>query len=436
MKLAIFGLGYVGTVCGAAFAALGHEVRGVDVNELKVELVNKGQCPIVEPGLADLLSEQVRAGRLKASSDTTDAVHWADVSLICVGTPANSNGSLNLDYVYGVCCEIGKALKELPTFHVVTIRSTVLPGTLDECRRILEHESGKQPGRDFGLACNPEFLREGSALKDFRNPPYTLIGCDEPRSPEILKYLYANVDAPVHVVAVRPAETIKYVNNSYHALKVAFANEIGALCKAMNIDSHIVMDLFGRDTKLNISTAYFRPGFAFGGSCLPKDLSALNYKARQLDIATPVLAGILPSNRAQIEHGLRLIRETSKRRIGLLGLSFKAGTDDLRESPLVEVVESLLGKGNEIRIYDRNVNLAKLMGANKAYIETHISHISSLFVSSVQEVMYNSECIVIGNSDPEFRDVLKHVRADQAIVDFVRIDPERVSSGNYHGISW
>lgn len=436
MKVAIFGLGYVGTVCGACFARAGHEILGVDVNPVKVDLVNAGQSPIVEPGLADLMAEGVRSGRLRATTNTREAVAWADLSLICVGTPARENGSLNLDYVYGVCREIGEALRDRDGFHVVTIRSTVLPGTLDECRAILEEASGRKAGEGFGLACNPEFLREGSAIKDFLNPPYTLVGAEEERSAAVLRELYSGVDAPFYTMAVRPAETIKYVNNSYHALKVAFANEVGALCKAMGIDSHVVMDLFGRDTKLNISTAYFRPGFAFGGSCLPKDLSAINYKARQMDVEMPVLASVLASNRNHIQNGLRLIQGMGKRKIGLLGLSFKEGTDDLRESPLVTVVETLLGKGYQIRIYDRNVNLAKLMGANKAYIEQHIKHISDLFVQSLDEILSESECIVIGNRDPEFASVPDRVRADQVVVDFVRLDPVRTSGGNYHGICW
>lgn len=436
MRIAIFGLGYVGTVCGACFAGAGHEILGVDVNPVKVDMVNSGQSPIVEPGLDELMAEGARSGRLRATSNTREAVVWADISLVCVGTPAHENGSLNLDYIYGVCREIGEVLRERNGYHLVTIRSTVLPGTLDECCRILEEASGKKVGTDFGLACNPEFLREGSAIKDFRNPPYTLVGVEEERAEQLLRELYAQVDAPFYAVAVRPAETIKYVNNSYHALKVAFANEIGALCKALDIDSHVVMDLFGRDTKLNISTAYFRPGFAFGGSCLPKDLSAINYKARQLDVEMPVLAHVLASNRNHIHNGLRLIQSTGKRKIGLLGLSFKAGTDDLRESPLVTVVETLLGKGYQIRIYDRNVNLAKLMGANKAYIEQHIKHISDLFVGSMDEVLQDAECIVIGNGDPEFADVMSRVTPDQVVVDFVRVETERTSGDNYQGICW
>ncbi|MGI8905304.1 MAG: nucleotide sugar dehydrogenase [Candidatus Sumerlaeaceae bacterium] len=439
MKIAIFGLGYVGTVCSACFAAVGHEVLGVDVSQVKVDLINGGRSPIVEPGLDEAMAEGAKAGRLRATSSAEEAVAWADICLVCVGTPARENGALNLEHIYDVCAQIGKALRKRASdaqMLVVTIRSTVLPGTLDECQRILERESGAGAGARFAVACNPEFLREGSALKDFRDPPYTLVGTDSDEAAARLRELYAHLRAPFHHAPVSVAEMIKYVNNSYHALKVAFANEVGSLCKALGIDSHRVMELFCADTKLNISPAYFRPGFAFGGSCLPKDLSAINHKARSLDVSVPVLAGILPSNRAQLQHGYRLISGLGKKKVGLLGLSFKAGTDDLRESPLVELVEQLIGKGYEVRIYDRNVNLARLVGANKAYIEQQIPHVSQLFVQSMAELLDYAECVVIGNNDPEFASVLERARADQHIVDFVRVDLNRTSSGNYHGICW
>ena len=439
MKLAIFGLGYVGTVCGASFAAAGHEVLGVDVNSAKVQMIEDGVSPIVEPGLNDLMADVARDRTFRATTDTDAAVAWAELCLLCVGTPANENGSLNLNHVYEVCSQIGVALKAAiagERYVVVTVRSTVLPGTLQECRAILEKESGGKAGKDFGLACNPEFLREGSALKDFREPPYTLIGADDDRSVAKLKELYAHVDAPFYPAPINVAEMIKYVNNSYHALKVAFANEVGVFCKALEIDSHKVMELFCQDTKLNISPAYFRPGFAFGGSCLPKDLSALAHKARTLDVQVPVLASVLPSNKLHLQNGLRLITSLGKKKIGLLGLSFKAGTDDLRESPLVDLVESLLGKGYEIRIYDRNVNLARLMGANKSYIENQIPHVSRLFVEQMSELLAFAQCIVIGNGDPEFRDIPGRVSSEQMIVDLVRVDSSKVTGGNYHGICW
>jgi GDP-mannose 6-dehydrogenase len=439
LKIAIFGLGYVGTVCGACFAAVGHEVLGVDVSDVKVSLINQGNSPIVEPGLDEAMREGVSAHRIRATRDHVEAVKWADICLVCVGTPSRENGSLNLEHIYSVCRQIGAALKqrgEDAGLLVVTIRSTVLPGTLAECRQILEQESGQAAGSKFAVACNPEFLREGSALKDFRDPPYTLVGTDDDRAAQRLRELYAHLSAPFHHAPVSVAEMIKYVNNSYHALKVAYANEVGSLCKSLGIDSHRVMELFCADTKLNISPAYFRPGFAFGGSCLPKDLSAINHKARSLDLPVPVLAGILPSNRVQLQHGFKLVTSFGKKKIGLLGLSFKAGTDDLRESPLVELVEQLIGKGYELRIYDRNVNLARLVGANKAYIEHSIPHVSQLFVQSMADLLEFAEVIVIGNGDPEFREVPESARAEQLIVDLVRVDPNRTSSGNYHGLSW
>lgn len=436
MKVAIFGLGYVGTVCGACFARYGREVMGVDVNPLKVQMIAQGQSPIVEPELDVLLAEAHRQGRLRATTEPKEAVDWADISLVCVGTPSNENGSLNLEYIYGVCRQIGEALRTKSDFHVVVIRSTVLPGTVDRCAQIISEASGKQTGEGFAVASNPEFLREGSAIHDFMNPPFTLVGTRDDRARELLRELYAPVGAEFIAVEPRVAEMLKYVNNSFHALKVAFANEIGEICKAMGIDSHAVMELFMRDTKLNISTAYFRPGYAYGGSCLPKDLSALAYQAQQLDLPVPVLRNIQESNKRHIEFGIRLIQRTGKKKIGLLGLSFKEGTDDLRESPLVVLVETLLGKGYAIKIYDRNVNLAKLMGANKAYIEKQIPHISQLFVTSLDEVLADSECVVVGNKDPEFANVLNRLRPDQVLVDLVRIDRNLTSSGNYEGICW
>lgn len=436
MKVAVFGLGYVGTVCGACFAHYGHEVIGVDVNPLKVEMIARGQSPIVEPELDKFLSEAHSSGRLRATTDPREAVAWADLSLVCVGTPSHENGSLNLDFIFGVCRQIGEALREKSEFHVVVIRSTVLPGTVEQCARLIAEASGKTEDRDFAVASNPEFLREGSAIRDFQNPPFTLVGTRNELARARLRELYAPIGAEFIAVDIRVAEMLKYVNNSFHALKVAFANEIGQICKTMGIDSHAVMDLFVRDTKLNISPAYFRPGYAYGGSCLPKDLSALAYEAQKRDLHLPVLSNIQASNRRHIEFGIRLVQRTGKKKIGLLGLSFKAGTDDLRESPLVVLVETLLGKGYAIKIYDRNVNLAKLMGANKAYIEKQIPHISQLFVSSLDDILAHSECIVIGNHDPEFAQVLERLRPDQVVVDLVRLDRNRISNGPYQGICW
>lgn len=436
VKVAIFGLGYVGTVCGACLAKFGHEIVGVDVTPLKVQMISEGKSPIVEPNLETYLAEAHAAGRLRATTNSTEAVLWADLSLVCVGTPSHENGSLNLEYIYGVCRQIGEALRQRQDFHLVVIRSTVLPGTVDRCSQIIAESSGKEPQQDFAVASNPEFLREGSAIHDFMNPPFTLVGTTNQRAVELLRQLYSPLGAEFFAVEPRVAEMLKYVNNSWHALKVAFANEIGEICKSLGIDSHAVMTLFMRDTKLNISPAYLKPGFAYGGSCLPKDLSALTYQAQQLDLPVPVLRHIQESNRRHIEFGIRMIQRTGKKNIGLLGLSFKEGTDDLRESPLVVLVETLLGKGYSIRIYDRNVNLARLMGANKAFIEKQIPHISQLFVTSIDDILADSECIVIGNNDPEFAKIMKRVRPEQVVVDLVRIDKEWKTGNNYEGICW
>jgi GDP-mannose 6-dehydrogenase len=436
MKVAVFGLGYVGTVCGACFAAMGHRVMGVDVNASKVEMVNAGRSPIVEPGLDGLLAEAARAGAFRATTDAAEAVRCADVSLVCVGTPSRDNGSLNLDFVLGVCGEIADALAAPGPFHPVVIRSTVLPGTVERCASVIAGRSGRTEGEGFAVASNPEFLREGSAIQDFRTPPLTVVGSEDPAALRVLRELYAEVSGEFVAVPPREAEMLKYVCNSFHALKVAFANEVGTICRALGADSHRVMELFCRDTRLNISPAYFRPGFAFGGSCLPKDLAALTHQARALEIAAPVLAGVAESNRRHIEAGVRMILGTGKRRIGVLGLSFKPGTDDLRESPMVEVVERLLGKGLQVAVYDRNVSLARLTGANKSFIERQIPHVAQLIVESLDELLAGAGCIVVGNADPEFAGVPARARPDQSVVDFVRIRPGLVTGGNYEGICW
>ena len=379
MNVSVFGLGYVGSVSAASFANGGHQVVGVDVNPDKVASVNAGLSPIVEKGLAELIAANVQRGTLRATTATGEAIAASELSLICVGTPSRRNGSLDLTWLERVCGEIGAALRDKPAYHVVVIRSTVLPGTThDVVIPTLERLSGKQYGRGFGVAINHEFLREGTALHDFRHPPMTLVGHNYQSDGGPAESLYANVHAPLVSTSIRTAEMIKYASNTWHALKVCFANEVGNLCKRLDIDSHEVMEIFCRDEKLNLSSYYLKPGFAFGGSCLPKDVRAMQYRARELDLEMPVVGSILGSNRLQIEHAVERILETGRKRIGLLGFSFKAGTDDLRESPLVILAEALLGKGYELRIYDRNVSLARLVGANRAYINEQIPHLSSL----------------------------------------------------------
>jgi GDP-mannose 6-dehydrogenase len=437
MRISVMGLGYVGAVSAGCLAADGHNVVGVDPHSAKVDLINQGVSPIVEKDIGEIIRTQVAAGRLTATSDSSRAVHDTEMSLICVGTPSQLNGSLDLRFVRKVCEEIGTALKTKAAFHVVVARSTMLPGTMrDVVIPTLEQYSGKVAGRDFGVCNNPEFLREGTAVWDYRNPPKTVIGETDMRSGDILAELYAGLAAPLVRTDVETAEMVKYTDNVWHALKVTFANEIGNLCKGMGIDGHRVMEIFCQDTKLNLSPYYMKPGFAFGGSCLPKDVRALTYKARSLDLDLPVLSAILPSNERQVARGIRMILDKGHRRVGILGFSFKAGTDDLRESPLVEVIEYLLGKGYELRLYDRNVSLAALTGANRDYILNHIPHISRLMVQSMDEVLAFAETLVIGNSAAEFSNILERKRPGQVVVDLVRVVKESRHSSEYDGICW
>jgi GDP-mannose 6-dehydrogenase len=438
MQVSVFGLGYVGTVSAASFAADGHTVVGTDVNPVKVDAINAGRSPIVEPGLDELLQQAVGAGRLRATTSPAEAVHGSELSLICVGTPSRKNGSLDLTYLLRVCEQIGEALRDTPRYHVVVVRSTVLPGTTHEhVIPTLERTSGKRFGEGFGVAVNPEFLREGSALRDFRHPPLTLVGHNHPADAALATALYSQVEAPLQTTSIRTAEMSKYASNAWHAVKVVFANEIGNLCKRVGIDSHEVMDIFCQDQKLNLSSYYLKPGFAFGGSCLPKDVRALRYRAREVDLPLPLIDSVLESNRLQVQHALDQILETGRKRIGLFGFSFKAGTDDLRESPLVILAEALLGKGCELAIYDRNVSLARLVGANRQYIEEQIPHLSRHLCDSLDEVIARSEVIVVGNRAPEFSDAVLRCRPDQVVLDLVRIpiDHGRLSA-RYDGLCW
>lgn len=436
--ISIFGLGYVGAVTAAVLADNGHRVIGVDVNASKVAMINAGRSPIIEAGLPELIEKGVASGRICATENGRQAVLDSDLTIMCVGTPSHTNGSLNLSYVQRVCQQIGRALSAKPTYHVVIARSTMLPGSTEELViPILEEMAGKRAGIDFGVCFNPEFLREGSSISDFYDPPFTVIGSQDERAAAAASELYTMLDAPLLTVPIKVAEMVKYTCNAFHALKVTFANEIGNICKQQNIDSHQVMEIFCQDTKLNISPYYLKPGFAFGGSCLPKDLRALLYHARQLDQEPPVLQSILRSNRQQVEKAYRLIRDTRQKRIGVLGFSFKAGTDDLRESPMVELVERLIGKGYQLRVYDKNVSLANLQGANQAYIEKEIPHIASLMCNSMAEVLADCDVIVVGNGAPEFRQVLEQQEPEQIVIDLVRINGETSQlNGRYHGICW
>jgi GDP-mannose 6-dehydrogenase len=438
MRVSVFGLGYVGSVSAASFAADGHTVVGVDVAPAKVASLNEGRSPIVEKGLDALIRDSTAAGRLRATTSTADAIRDTDLSLICVGTPSRKNGSLDLTYLERVAEQIGGALKAKDDYHVVVVRSTVLPGTTHEVViPALERTSGRKYGTDFGVTVNPEFLREGTAIQDFRNPPLTLVGHNYRSDAEPTQALYSKVDAAMVTTTIRTAEMIKYASNTWHALKVTFANEVGNLCKRLKIDSHEVMDIFCRDEKLNLSSYYMKPGFAFGGSCLPKDVRAMQYRAKELDLDMPVIQSILGSNRLQIQHAIDEIVDTGRKRVGLLGFSFKAGTDDLRESPIVILAEALLGKGFQLAIYDRNVSIARLVGANRDYINTQIPHLSSLLTEQIDEILENSEVIVVGNNAPEFADALKRTRPDQVILDLVRVKTDRTEiPADYRGICW
>jgi GDP-mannose 6-dehydrogenase len=437
LKISIFGLGYVGTVSAGCLARDGHEIIGIDPIGTKIDLINAGRAPIIEADIGEIVAGAVKAQRLRALSDQNQAIFETDLSFVCVGTPSQANGNLDLTYILRVCEQIGEAIKNKSDRHTVVIRSTVLPGTMRELIiPVLERHSGKKAGVDFGVCNNPEFLREGSAVKDFYSPPKTIIGELDQVSGDMLAGLYEKIDAPLIRTDVETAEMAKYVDNSWHALKIGFANEIGNLCKSLSIDAQKVMTIFCQDKKLNISSAYLEPGFAFGGSCLPKDLRALAYKAKSHDLQLPIMNSILPSNELQIARGLQLIMERGSKRVGVLGFSFKAGTDDLRESPMIEVIERLLGKGYDLRIYDKNVKIASLVGANRDFIMNRIPHISRLMVNEVDAVLDHAKTIVIGNKDPEFGSVPQRLRDGQSIVDFVRVTNQRSENGKYEGICW
>ncbi|MFW6691140.1 nucleotide sugar dehydrogenase [Streptomyces sp. MAR4 CNX-425] len=441
MRISVFGLGYVGCVSAASLAGRGHEVIGVDVNPAKVDLVTEGRAPVVEERLGELVAETVRTGALRATGDVREAVAASDVSLVCVGTPSAPNGSLCTTYLERVTEQIGAALAERAgrgRRHTVVFRSTMLPGTcLNLLVPLLEKYTGGTAGVDFGVAVNPEFLREGTSVRDFLDPPKTVIGQLDPASGDVVAELYDGLPGPVFRVQVPTAEAIKYADNAFHGLKIGFANELGAVCQALGVDSHQVMEVFLADRKLNISPAYLRPGFAFGGSCLPKDLRSLVHAAQRADVSVPILAHVLPSNSDHLQRAVELVERTGKRRAGLLGLSFKPGTDDLRESPLVELAERLFGKGYDLRIYDANVNLSRLLGANRAYVETRLPHLAQLLADSVHEVLDHAEVCLVGTRDPAVLAALPR-RGGPVLIDLVRLpDAEaRRAEPEYVGLAW
>ncbi|MES2649738.1 MAG: nucleotide sugar dehydrogenase [Bacteroidota bacterium] len=435
MQISIFGLGYVGCVSVGCLARNGHNVIGVDVNAFKVELINTGKATILEKDIDKIIKEEFNNGRITATTCADEAVLNTDISIICVGTPSSPNGHLNLSYIYKTAEQIGKALKSKENFHTVVIRSTVLPGTNKKLGDIIASVSGKKRGESFSVVSNPEFLREGSAVKDYFHPSVTVIGGDHRQSIENVASLYRNLDAPIEITDIEVAEIIKYVNNSYHALKITFANEVGNICKSLSIDSYKVMDLFCKDTRLNISTAYFKPGYAYGGSCLPKDLKGLFTLGHDNYLSTPVLGSIHSSNEYQKSLAFEKIENTGKRNIGFIGLSFKEGTDDLRYSPSVDLAETLIGKGYSISIYDENVHLSKLIGANKAFINERLPHLSELINCNLGLTIKNNDVVIINHKNFDGESYYEQLKEKHRVIDLVRIkDLETLP--NYEGLCW
>ncbi len=438
MRISVFGLGYVGTVTAACLAERGHEVWGVDVNGDKVDMINGGKTPVVEPRVGAMIERARQAGLLRATTDTAEAIRATELSLVCVGTPSNGNGSVDLGALVSAADQIGAALAETGRPHCVVFRSTVPPGTVrGRLIPALEVASGRVAHRDFDVCMHPEFLREGTAAADFDDPPFVIIGEERSAGGEPLARLYEGMPVPIERTSYEVAEMVKYSCNAFHALKVVFANEVGTLCKSLGVDSHRVMQLFAMDKKLNISGAYLKPGFAFGGSCLPKDLRAMLHTARQNDLELPVLGSILESNRLHLDRTLRRILDSGKKRVGILGLSFKTGTDDLRESPSVALIETLIGKGFQVRIYDPDVALARIFGANKRFIEKEIPHISCLMSDDLREVIKESEVVVVSKAAPEFHETLAAVGAGKYVFDLVRIPLDGGAAGvTLDGVCW
>lgn len=423
MRLSIFGLGYVGTVTAACMASLGHDVIGVDINTLKTDAFNAGRSPIVETRVDELVANASQAGRLRATSDAAMAIRESELSFVCVATPSLRNGKLDLTGLRQVCRQIGGALRHKSTSHTVVVRSTVLPGTADSVViPTLEEASSKQAGREFVLCMNPEFMREGTAVLDFFNPPFTVIGSLNGEHAGSLRELYSFAPGEIFETSFVTAEMVKYVCNAFHALKISFANEIGTMCQHLGADPEEVIEIFKRDTKLNVSKAYLTPGFAFGGSCLPKDLRALTYRAKELDLHLPLLESILPSNAEHVERAVQVVLGTGKRKIAVLGLSFKAGTDDLRESPSVQLIKRLLGEGCQIQVWDEKVSLGRLVGSNRQFIEAMIPHIGSLLSDDMQRVIATADIVLIGTEAVEKEQIASLLRPDQTLIDLMRLE--------------
>jgi GDP-mannose 6-dehydrogenase len=438
MKISIFGLGYVGAVSMACLARDGHHVVGVDLDPLKLELIRSGRSPIVEEGIQELTAEVVRSGQVTVTDDVAAAVRATDLSFICVGTPSSPNGSQDLSAVRRVSEQIGAALKDKAGYHTVIMRSTIQPGSMASVVQAgLESASGKRANVDFGLGFQPEFLREGSSIKDYDNPPFTVIGTEDERAAAVLREVFGHLKCEFLVTSIGVAEMLKYACNAFHAVKITFANEIGRLARSVGVDGRAVMDLVCKDTRLNISPVYMKPGFAFGGSCLPKDLRALTYVGKQNDVTTPMLGNVMGSNRAHVDHALDLVAQSGRRKVGMVGLSFKPGTDDLRESPLVTVAERLIGKGYDLRIYDPDVHLSRLLGANKRYIEHSIPHIGNLMSGDCAAVIDHAEVLIVGLASRDLVPlIVGRARPDQIVVDLVGLPRAELNAAQYHGVCW
>ena len=435
MDISIFGLGYVGCVSLGCLAKNGHNVIGVDISTAKVDQINSGIATIIENDIEKIITEEHVAGRIKATSDTFQAIIQSEISIIAVGTPSTNKGHLDLQYIFNVAENIGQTLTGKNSFHIIAIRSTIMPGTCDKFADIVEKASGKKRNSDFAIVDNPEFLREGTAVHDYFNPPLTLIGSDNRDAAEKIADLYRKLPGEIIITDLKTAEIMKYINNTFHALKISFGNEIGNICSELGIDSHKVMDIFCKDRQLNISPYYFKPGFAYGGSCLPKDLKGLQTLAHDLYVDVPLIDSIHKTNDIQIQRAVKMIYRYWNKKLGFLGLSFKAGTDDLRNSPAVTVIEALLGKGCDINIYDKNINLAMLTGKNKEYINSRIPHLATLLVNDPVSLIENSDVIIINTNEPDFYRLVENIR-DKVLIDFVRLDETLLSGTNYIGINW
>ena len=438
MNISIFGLGYVGAVSLACLARDGHHVIGVDIDRGKLELIAAGRTPVVEEGMVELMAQVVQSGRVSVTTEVERAMRESELSLVCVGTPSAANGSQDQGALQRIALQLGAALRGKADGHAVVFRSTVVPGTVEEMLRpLLERESGKKAGRGFHLCFQPEFLREGSSIRDYDRPPFTIVGAGSEPGLEALRRLFGHLPCQFLATSIRAAETVKYCCNNFHALKITFANETARLCEALGVDAFEVMDLVCRDTQLNVSRAYLRPGFAFGGSCLPKDLRATMYLAKTRDVELPMLSAILASNRVHLEHALQKVLDTGRRRVGLLGLAFKAGTDDLRESPLVLLAEQLLGKGLGVQVYDPNVHLSNLLGSNRAFIERHLPHIGALIRSDLREVVGGSDVIVASMADSVTLAALEQLLTPgHVVLDLVGLPARERLPGRQVGLCW